>query len=72
MKTLQELGREVAQLRKKQGMTQEQLGELVGMGQSTIARFEGGRVAEFGSSKLLRIFAALGRELATKKAGAPE
>jgi transcriptional regulator with XRE-family HTH domain len=63
MKTLQDMGREVARLRKERNLTQQQLGDLVGMGQSTIARFESGRVPEFGASKLLRVLAALGHEL---------
>lgn len=58
--TLPELGLEVARLRRDKGMTQKELGKLAGMGQSTLARFETGQVAEFGSRKLLRLLEVLG------------
>lgn len=60
LSTLPELGREVARLRRDKGMTQKELGKLAGMGQSTLARFETGQVAEFGSRKLLRLLEVLG------------
>lgn len=63
MDNIPSLGRAVAELRKKQGLTQKQLAALCGMGQSTLARFETGGVAEFGSRKLLRLLEALGHEL---------
>lgn len=44
-------------------MTQTQLAALCGLGQSTLARFETGGVAEFGSRKLLRLLEVLGHEL---------
>ncbi|QHI99453.1 helix-turn-helix domain-containing protein [Xylophilus rhododendri] len=44
-------------------MTQKQLAALSGLGQSTLARFETGGVAEFGSRKLLRLLEVLGHEL---------
>lgn len=44
-------------------MTQKQLAALGGLGQSTLARFETGGVAEFGSRKLLRLLEVLGHEL---------
>ena len=62
---LPSLGLEVARLRKEKGLTQKELGSLVGMGQSTLARFETGQVAEFGSAKLLRLLEVLGHALAT-------
>jgi HTH-type transcriptional regulator/antitoxin HipB len=64
MNNLTELGQEVARLRKERGMTQKQLGSLCAMGQSTLARFETGGVAEFGARKLLRLLEVLGYELA--------
>lgn len=64
MSDLPELGLEVARLRKERGMTQKALATLCGMGQSTLARFETGGVAEFGSRKLLRLLEVLGYELA--------
>ncbi len=60
---LSSLGQTVARLRKARGLTQKQLGALTGMGQSTLARFETGQVAEFGSRKLLRLLEALGHGL---------
>lgn len=59
--SLPELGLEVARLRRDKGMTQKELGKLAGMGQSTLARFETGQVAEFGSRKLLRLLEVLGQ-----------
>ena len=64
MNDLPELGLEVARLRKERGMTQRTLASLCGTGQSTLARFETGGVAEFGSRKLLRLLEVLGHELA--------
>ena len=64
LNNLGELGHEVARLRKEKGFTQKQVGALTGMGQSTLARFETGQVAEFGSRKLLRLLEVLGYELA--------
>ncbi|MDG0834872.1 helix-turn-helix domain-containing protein [Roseateles saccharophilus] len=63
MDSLYSLGRAVAQLRQERGMTQKQLAALSGLGQSTLARFETGGVAEFGSRKLLRLLGVLGHEL---------
>lgn len=68
MNSLVDLGQEVAQLRRAKGLTQKQVGELTGLGQSTLARFETGNVAEFGSRKLLRVLEVLGYELAVKPA----
>ena len=63
LSNLPDLGREVARLRKAKGLTQKQLGALAGMGQSTLARFETGQVAEFGARKLLRLLEVLGHGL---------
>ncbi|SHM23902.1 helix-turn-helix transcriptional regulator [Rhizobacter sp. OV335] len=63
MDNLSLLGREIARLRQAQGLTQKALAELSGIGPSTLARFETGGVAEFGSGKLLRLLDALGHEL---------
>lgn len=64
MNTLPDLGQAVARLRKEQNMTQKELAALCGMGQSTLARFETGGVAEFGSRKLLRLLEVLGHGMA--------
>ena len=63
MNNLLDLGQELARLRKERGMTQKELASLSGMGQSTLARFETGGVAEFGSRKLLRVLEVLGHEM---------
>jgi transcriptional regulator with XRE-family HTH domain len=63
MKSLLELGRELAQQRQARGMTQKELATLSGLGQSTLARFETGGVAEFGARKLLRLLEVLGFEM---------
>ena len=63
MNNLLDLGQELARLRTERGMTQKHLASLSGMGQSTLARFETGGVAEFGSRKLLRLLEVLGHEM---------
>lgn len=63
MDDLYSLGRAVAQLRQERKLTQKQLATLCGLGQSTLARFETGGVAEFGARKLLRLLEVLGYEL---------
>ena len=63
MNSLPDLGRAIAHLRKERGMTQKELATLSSMGQSTLARFETGGVAEFGSRKLLRLLEVLGHEM---------
>jgi HTH-type transcriptional regulator/antitoxin HipB len=57
------LGVAVARARKDRGMTQSQLASVAGLAQSTLARFETGKVGEFGSRKLLRLLEILGLEL---------
>jgi transcriptional regulator with XRE-family HTH domain len=64
MDTLPELGQALARLRKERNMTQKELAALCGLGQSTLARFETGGVAEFGSRKLLRLLEVLGYGMA--------
>ena len=63
MNSLPDLGRALARLRKGRGLTQKELAAACGMGQSTLARFETGAVAEFGSRKLLRLLEVLGHEM---------
>ena len=63
MNSLPELGRAVAGLRHEKNLTQRELAAQVGLGASTLARFETGGVAEFGSQKLLRLLDALGYEM---------
>ncbi|MES2070058.1 MAG: helix-turn-helix transcriptional regulator [Pseudomonadota bacterium] len=70
MNNLMEIGPAVARIRKERGLTQVQLAQMAGMGQSTLARFETGAVAEFGTRKLLRLLELLGHELQIAPAGA--
>ncbi|MES2105509.1 MAG: helix-turn-helix transcriptional regulator [Pseudomonadota bacterium] len=70
MNTFMELGPAVARIRKERGLTQVQLAQMAGMAQSTLARFETGAVAEFGSRKLLRLLELLGHEVQITPAGA--
>lgn len=63
MHSLSDLGLALARLRRERGLTQKQLAALSGMGLSTLARFETGGVAEFGSRKLLRLLEVLGHEM---------
>lgn len=53
---------EIRTLREKKGLSQRQLGELVGTTQSAIARLEGGRISP-SLPTLDRIAAALGAEV---------
>jgi transcriptional regulator with XRE-family HTH domain len=63
MNSLPELGRAVAMFRHEKNLTQRELAVQVGLGASTLARFETGGVAEFGAQKLLRLLDALGYEM---------
>lgn len=63
MKTLQELGTEVAQRRQKLGLKQHAVALKAGLSPESLSRFEKGRSAEFGSRKLLAVLAVLGLEL---------
>lgn len=65
---LSELGREVARLRNEKGMTQRELSALSGLAQPTLARFESGKVAEFGSRKLMLLLEVLGYGLTVSAA----
>ena len=63
MKTLQELGRAVAEHRKRQGLWQGQVAKQAGLTQESLSRFENGQLSEFGSRKLLAVLAVLGLEI---------
>ena len=67
---LSDLGGEVARLRRERGLTQKELSALCGLAQSSLARFETGSVAEFGSRKLLRLLEVMGYGLAVTSAKA--
>jgi transcriptional regulator with XRE-family HTH domain len=72
MNNLPELGRALAELRRQRGITQADLASQAGLQQSTLSRFEAGRVGEFGSRKLLRLLELLGAELSFTAPAAPK
>ena len=55
-----EIGQKIKNARISKGMTQEQLGELVGVQKSAIAKYESGRVVNIKRSTLQRIAKVLG------------
>jgi HTH-type transcriptional regulator/antitoxin HipB len=69
MMTLAELGRAVADHRKKQGLPQGQVAKQSGLTQETLSRFENGQLSEFGSRKLLAVLAVLDFEVEFTKVG---
>ena len=63
MQTLPELGEAVAARRRALGLKQGDVAAQAGLAQEALSRFERGKLAEFGSRKLLAVLAALGMEL---------
>ena len=63
MKALMELGAAVAARRRALGLKQQSVAAEAGLTPESLSRFERGRVAEFGSRKLLAVLAVLGMEL---------
>ena len=63
MQTLQELGEAVSTRRKSLKLRQQVVAARAGITPETLSRFEQGRLAEFGSRKLLAVLAVLGMEL---------
>ena len=70
MQTLQELGAAVADRRRALGLQQGEVAARTGLSQASLSRFERGKVAEFGSRKLLSVLAVLGLELSLVEIGA--
>lgn len=70
MQTVLELGEAVAQRRRALGLKQGDVAERAGVTQDSLSRFELGKVAEFGSRKLLAVLAVLGMELQFIEMGA--
>lgn len=64
MKTIVDLGAELATRRKELSRTQSDLGAEVALRQEVLSRLERGQLSDVSVSKLLRIAHALGLELA--------
>lgn len=60
---MQEIGSALRAARKHRKLTQQQLGELLGMSRATISGIETGRIAEIGIRKVATLCAVLGLEL---------
>ena len=54
-----EIGRKIKEARNIKGMTQEELGKIVGVQKSAIAKYESGRVINIKRSTLQKIASAL-------------
>ena len=63
MQTLLELGGAVATQRRALGRKQGEVATLAGISQDSLSRLERGKLAEFGSRKLMAVLAVLGMEL---------
>lgn len=63
MQTIRELGEAVAARRRFLGLKQGDVADRAGITQEALSRFERGKLAEFGSRKLLAVLAALDMEL---------
>jgi transcriptional regulator with XRE-family HTH domain len=59
----QELGQQVALLRKQQKLTQQQLADYCGLSRATLNALENGRPGDVGTRKLIKILDLLGYEL---------
>lgn len=70
MQTVLELGEAVAARRRSLGLKQGDVAASAGVSQEALSRFERGKLAEFGSRKLLAVLAALGMELQFVEMGA--
>ena len=55
-----EIGEKIKTARIEKGLTQEELGKLVGLQKSAIAKYENGRVVNIKRSTLQKLAAALG------------
>lgn len=70
MQTVRELGAAVAAKRRLLGLKQGDVARRAGISQEALSRFEHGKVAEFGSRKLLAVLSALDMELQFVEVGA--
>ena len=70
MQTVLELGQELATRRRQLGLKQGEVAQRAGISQEMLSRFERGKLAEFGSRKLLAVLAVLGMQLQFEQIGA--
>lgn len=63
MQTISELGDAVAKRRRSLGLKQGFVAKYAGISQEVLSRFERGKLAEFGSRKLLAVLSVLGMEI---------
>lgn len=54
------MGQKIYMLRKQKGMTLEELGDKVGVGKSTVRKWENGMIANMKRDKILKISEVLG------------
>ncbi len=64
---LDEIGQLIRKARKASKLSQESLGQHLGMSRATISAIENGTVSEIGIRKVLSICAALGLELVAQE-----
>jgi transcriptional regulator with XRE-family HTH domain len=64
--SLSQFGKSVSDARKEQGLRQIDLAKRAGLSRATIDALENGRASDIGVSKLSRVLAALGLELAIR------
>lgn len=69
MQTVLELGQEVAARRRQLGLKQGEVAQRAGISQEMLSRLERGKLAEFGSRKLLAVLAVLGLQLQFEQVG---
>jgi transcriptional regulator with XRE-family HTH domain len=60
---LTSIGRQIAESRKKQNLSQAALSRQAGISRATVDALENGRAGELGFSKLTKLLTALGLEL---------
>lgn len=55
-----DMGQKIKQLREQKGMTLEELGDKVGVGKSTVRKWETGMIANMRRDKISKLASALG------------
>lgn len=65
---LQQIGQQIATVRRNKRLTQVQLAGLAGLSRATLDAFENGRASDIGTAKLVRLLGVLGLELLVRPA----